>query len=154
MSQTFTETDRYFMQRAYELACLAETHNEVPIGSIVVSEGKIVGEGFNNSIGEHDPTAHAELIALRQAAKKIGNYRLVGATLYVTLEPCGMCAHAMIHARIKRLVFGAFDPKTGVAGSLSNTFELPFVNHRVLVQGGLMSDTCGELLKKFFHRKR
>jgi len=150
----FSEQDNYFMTRAYALASRAELEGEVPVGAVVVFDNQVVGEGWNVSITRCDPTAHAEIIALRQAAQAIGNYRLVGATLYVTLEPCVMCAYAMVHARIQRLVFGVEDPKTGAAGSVINVFDFPFTNHRVLVQQGLMAEASQALLKRFFQSRR
>lgn len=146
--------DERFMQRALELARQAEQTGEVPVGAVLVHEGEIVGEGFNAPIGEHDPTAHAEIRALREAARRLGNYRLPGTTLYVTLEPCSMCAGAMIHARIQRLVFGASDPRTGAAGSVFDIAISPRHNHRLEVSGGILAGECGDLLKTFFQARR
>lgn len=143
-----------FMEQAYQLALRAEAQGEVPVGAVVVSENKIIGEGWNAPIQSSDPCAHAEILALRNAAKNGHNYRLVGVDLYVTLEPCVMCAYAMIHARIRRLVFGAYDLKTGAAGSVINVFQLPFINHSVEVIGGIMEEPCSLLLKNFFMKKR
>lgn len=143
------------MQRAIELAQHAADNGEVPVGAVLIRDDAILGEGWNQPIQHHDPTAHAEIMALRDAAQRIGNYRLIDTTLYVTLEPCVMCAGALIHARVGRVVFGASDPRAGAAGS---QFELlpsgaPF-NHRVECQGGLMSEECGKLLKDFFAARR
>ncbi len=143
-----------FMQRALALAAQAAALGEVPVGALVVRDGKIVGEGFNRPIVEHDPTAHAEIIALRAAAKNLGNYRLPGTTLYVTIEPCTMCAGAMVHARIQRLVYGAPEPKSGVVESNSNLFKGEHLNHQVEVEGGVLGEQCGILLKDFFKRRR
>lgn len=148
------EIDARFMCRALALARQAEQAGEVPVGAVLVHEGEIVGEGFNAPIGEHDPTAHAEIRALRDAARRLGNYRLPGTTLYVTLEPCSMCAGAMIHARIQRLVFGAADPRTGAAGSVFDIAISPRHNHRIAVTGGVMSEECGDLLRAFFRARR
>ena len=127
---------------------------EVPVGAIVVLEGNIIGKGWNQPIAKHDPSAHAEIMALRDAAKFIGNYRLVETTLYVTLEPCLMCVGAMLHARVKRVVFGAYDPKTGAAGSVFNMFADNRHNHVVEVQGGVLEKPSAELLETFFRQRR
>ncbi len=142
------------MHRALELAMLAEKIGEVPVGAVLVLDNQIIGEGWNHPIQAHDPSAHAEILALRQGAKHIKNYRLVNATLYVTLEPCAMCAGAMVHARIQRLVFGAPDPKTGAAGGVLNLLQEPRLNHQVRCEGGLLSLECGELLREFFRKRR
>lgn len=142
------------MHRALELAGKARDAGEVPVGALVVVEGRIVGEGWNHPVGSHDPTAHAEIQALREAGHRIGNYRLVGATLYVTLEPCIMCAGAMVHARIARLVYGAADPKTGAAGSVFDIVGSPQLNHQLEVTGGVLARECGELLRDFFRSRR
>ncbi len=142
------------MARAIELARQAAAAGEVPVGAVIVRDRKIIGEGWNRPIGTHDPTAHAEIIALREAAKNIGSYRLTNATLYVTLEPCAMCAGAMVHARVKRLVYGSSDPRAGASGSIFNVTNHPALNHRVECEGGLMSDECGELLRGFFAERR
>ncbi len=137
------------------LAREAASCDEVPVGAIVVDElGEIVGRGFNQPIGRHDPTAHAEIVALRDAASRLGNYRLPGCTLYVTLEPCAMCAGAMMHARIDRVVFGARDPKTGVCGSVVDLFAEKRLNHHVEVVGGVLAEDCGALLSGFFAARR
>ena len=146
--------DVHFMGRALALARDAEYNGEVPVGAVVVIDETIVGEGFNSSISTSDPTAHAECVALRNACKRMGNYRLVGATLYVTLEPCLMCVGALIHARVMRLVFGASEPKSGAVVSNLNALELPHLNHRIEVTGGVMELECGEVLQKFFENRR
>jgi tRNA(adenine34) deaminase len=146
--------DHYWMQRALALADEAEQFEEVPVGAIVVLNDVIIGHGFNQPISTCDPTAHAEIMALREAAKKIENYRLVDATLYVTLEPCTMCAGAIIHARIKRLVFGAKEPKAGVIESCSNIFETPYFNHKPEWLGGVCELECSEKLSNFFVKRR
>ncbi|MCC7005899.1 MAG: tRNA adenosine(34) deaminase TadA [Ottowia sp.] len=148
------EEDLYWMQRAYEQACLAQQHNEVPVGAVVIKDGQHLASGYNQPISLQDPCAHAEIQALRGAAQQLGNYRLPGCTLYVTLEPCAMCAGAMLHARLARVVYAAHDPKTGAAGSLFNLFAVPGLNHQTQVQGGVMADVCSHLLKDFFNKKR
>jgi tRNA(adenine34) deaminase len=142
------------MRRALELARRAQGEGEVPVGAVVVVDEKIVGEGWNRPISVADPTAHAEIQAMRAAASTLRNYRLLGATLYVTLEPCAMCVGAMFHARIRRVVFGAADPKTGAAGSTVNLFEERRLNHHALVEGGVLADECGALLSAFFASRR
>lgn len=146
--------DRAFMQLALEQAQLAWDHGEVPVGAVVVKDGVVVAAGFNQPIGRHDPTAHAEIVALRAAAQKLGNYRLPGCELYVTLEPCAMCAGAMMHARLARVVFGAPDPKTGTCGSILNLFEQAQLNHHTALQGGVMADEAGAMLRGFFAERR
>jgi tRNA(adenine34) deaminase len=146
--------DQYWMNHALSLARRAEEIGEVPIGAVIVIENEMVGEGWNQPISTSDPTAHAEIIALRQAAKRLSNYRLLNATLFVTLEPCAMCAGAMLHSRIKRLVFGASDPRTGAAGSVLNLLKPVLFNHTLEYNGGIMSDECGEILKMFFQARR
>jgi tRNA(adenine34) deaminase len=148
------DADFFFMTMALDLARQAATLGEVPVGAVVVRDGAVIGRGFNRPIGGHDPTAHAEIAALRDAAQQMGNYRLPGATLYVTLEPCTMCIGAMFHARVERVVFGASDPKTGVAGSVLNLFAEPRLNHHAVVEGGLLADECGALLSSFFAARR
>jgi tRNA(adenine34) deaminase len=147
--------DQLFMRRAITLALRAQAAGEVPVGALLVRDRKVIGVGWNRPIGSHDPTAHAEIMALRAAALSERNYRLPGSTLYVTLEPCCMCAGAMVHARVERLVFGAPDPKSGAAGSVFRLLpsEQPF-NHRVAVQGGVLQEECGELLRAFFRGRR
>lgn len=146
--------DEAFMRLALQEAQSAAQSGEVPVGAVVVHQGEVIGRGRNAPIDRHDPTAHAEVIALREAAQRLGNYRLSDCTLYVTLEPCPMCAGAMLHARLKRIVYGAADPKTGVAGSVLNLFSEPRLNHQTLVQGGVLADTCRQQLQNFFQSKR
>jgi len=153
-SDAVTAFDRSMMRRALALAGKAREAGEVPVGAVVVVDGEIVGEGWNHPVGGHDPTAHAEMQAMREAGHRIGNYRLVGANLYVTLEPCAMCAGAMVHARIARLVYGAADPKTGAAGSVFDIVRSPLLNHQVRVDGGVMAEECGDLLREFFRSRR
>ncbi len=152
--ETPTLGDEYFMREAISLAHAAECLGEVPVGAVVVRAGQIVGRGFNSPIGEHDPTAHAEIAALRDAARNLGNYRLPGCTLYVTLEPCAMCAGAIMHARIARVVYGARDPKTGVHGSVVDLFAVERLNFHARVEGGVLAGECGGLLSAFFARRR
>jgi len=142
------------MEHAMSLADQAEAEGEVPVGAVIVCNGEIVSEGWNRTITLSDPAAHAEIIALRQAGQATANYRLPGCTLYVTLEPCCMCAGAIIHARLDRVVFGALDPKTGAAGSRFQVLSDPGHNHQLAVSGGCLADECGEQLKRFFRRKR
>jgi len=142
------------MGQALELARQAGAAGEVPVGALVVLDGEVVGRGWNQPIGRHDPTSHAEIMALRDAAERLGNYRLPGSTLYVTLEPCAMCAGAIMHARIGRLVFGARDPKTGVAGSVIDLFAETRLNHHASVVGGVLAEPCGALLSSFFAARR
>ncbi|MCP1727310.1 tRNA(adenine34) deaminase [Natronospira proteinivora] len=148
------EEDVHWMQHALSLANQAEAAGEVPVGSVIVKSGEVLGEGWNAPISLHDPTAHAEIAALRAAAARAQNYRLTDATLYVTLEPCGMCAGAIIHARIGRVVFGAADPKTGAAGSVFDILGTDRLNHRVEVTGGVLAEECGERLRTFFRSRR
>ena len=150
-----THTDDLdFMQAALEEACCAESAGELPIGAFVVHDGKILSKGQNRVLRDIDPTAHAEMVALRAAAAAIGNYRLNGCTLYVTLEPCAMCAGAMIHARIDRLVIAASDPKTGACGSVLGVLNHPQLNHQMAVQNGVLADEAGDLLRNFFRERR
>jgi tRNA(adenine34) deaminase len=146
--------DRDFMQLALEQAQLAWNLGEVPVGAVVVKDGVVIATGFNQPIGTHDPTAHAEIVALRAAAATLGNYRLPGCELYVTLEPCVMCSGAMMHARLARVVYGAVDPKTGVCGSVLNLFDQEQLNHHTEVVGGVMADEAGAMLKAFFAQRR
>jgi len=148
--------DVALMQRALALAEHAEREDdEIPVGAVLIdAAGNVIGEGWNRNITEHDPTAHAEVIAMRQAGKRIGNHRLIGCALYVTLEPCAMCAMAMIHGRIARLVFAASDPKTGAAGSAFDLLADPRHNHRVEVQGGVLAGEASVRLSNYFRRKR
>ncbi len=143
------------MKRALELAQRAEVEGEVPVGAVLVREGEVIGEGWNRSIGERDPSAHAEIMALRDAGRREGNYRLPGTTLYVTLEPCPMCASAIVHARVSKVVFGASDPRTGAAGSVFDLLPSDSrFNHFTAVEGGLLAGDCGELLRAFFRARR
>jgi tRNA(Arg) A34 adenosine deaminase TadA len=148
--------DEAWMRQALALAQRAEHEDdEIPVGALVVDmQGNAVGEGWNRNIAEHDPSAHAEIIAMRQAGRALDNHRLVGCTLYVTLEPCAMCAMAMVHARIARLVYAAPDPKTGAAGSVFDLIGDPRHNHRVEVQGGVLAEEAGAMLSNYFRRKR
>ena len=146
--------DKSFMAAALELARQAAAAGEVPVGAVVVCDGRIVGRGYNQPIGAHDPSAHAEIMALRDAACALGNYRLPGCDLYVTLEPCLMCAGAMMHARLRRVGFGARDVKTGVAGSVVDVFAEARLNHHAQVEGGVLSAQCGALLSEFFAQRR
>lgn len=142
------------MQRALELAAQAESSGEVPVGAVLVYRDEIIAEGANRPIATHDPTAHAEIEALRSGGRALDSYRLADTTLYVTLEPCIMCASAIVHARVRRLVFGAWDPRAGAAGSITNVFTLPALNHRVDVFGGVLMEECGALLTRFFEKRR
>jgi tRNA(adenine34) deaminase len=146
--------DSSFMGLALDLAREAGGAGEVPVGALVVMNGEVVGRGFNQPIGRKDPTAHAEIMALRDAATRLGNYRLPGCTLYVTLEPCVMCAGAIMHARIDRVVFGARDPKTGAAGSVIDLFAETRLNHHSAIVGGVLAEQCGGLLSSFFAARR
>ena len=146
--------DEFFMREAISLARAAECLGEVPVGALVVRDGAIVGRGFNAPIGESDPTAHAEIAALRDAARNLGNYRLPGCELYVTLEPCAMCAGAIMHARIARVIYGARDPKTGVHGSVVDLFGVERLNHHAVVEGGILAEECSALLSEFFASRR
>jgi len=150
----FSEADRQWMRHAMALAARAEGEGEVPVGAVVVHQGRLVGEGWNCTIGLKDPSAHAEILALRAAGQSLDNYRLPECVLYVTLEPCCMCAGAMIHARIERLVFGAADPKTGAAGGRFQLLTDLRHNHRLEVAGGCLATECGESLQAFFRVRR
>lgn len=147
-------SDSTFMARALELAREAERADEVPVGAVIVKDDAIVGEGWNRPISTNDPTAHAEIVAMRAAAQKLGTYRLLDTTLYVTLEPCPMCAGAMVHARVKRLVYAATDPRAGAAGTIFNIIQHPSLNHRVECEAGLMGEECGAMLRAFFQGRR
>jgi tRNA(Arg) A34 adenosine deaminase TadA len=151
-----TDTDDHWMRHALALAERAEReHDEVPVGAVLVGpDGELLAEGFNRNISDHDPTAHAEIVAMREAGRRLGNHRLLGCTLYITLEPCAMCAMAMVHARMARVVFGASDPKTGAAGSVFDLLADPRHNHRVQVQGGVLGTEAGARLTAYFRRKR
>jgi tRNA(adenine34) deaminase len=152
---TFTPlTDIDYMQQAIALAEQAAAQGEVPVGAIIVKDGEIIGKGSNTPIDTHDPTAHAEIIAMRDAAQRIGNYRLIDCTLYVTLEPCAMCTGAMQHARIKRVIYGASDAKTGACGSVVNLMAETKLNHHAAVEGGVLADECSSLLSEFFKARR
>ena len=148
------ELDRQFMQQALSQAKLAAAAGEVPVGAVLVRDGQVISTGFNRPITNSDPSAHAEMMALRAAAQSESNYRLPGTTLYVTLEPCTMCAGAMLHARVERVVFGASDPKTGAAGSVLNVFSEKQINHQTQVEGGIMGEECGQVLRDFFKERR
>lgn len=148
------ETDLRWMQRALELAARAEEEDEVPVGAVLVLDGEAAGEGWNRNIGDHDPTAHAEIMAMRAAGRQAGNHRLPGATLYVTLEPCAMCVGAMIHARIERLVYAATDPKTGALGGAFSLPRLHAHNHVIEVESGLLAEEAGAMLRAFFRKRR
>jgi len=149
-----SERDEAFMREALALAREAGSLDEVPVGAVVVLDGQIVGRGFNQPIGRHDPTAHAEVMALRDAAKNVANYRLPGCELYVTLEPCAMCSGAIFHARIARVVYGARDLKTGVAGSVFDIYAEERLNHHASIEGGVLAQECGDLLSAFFSARR
>ena len=150
------DIDATLMREALALAIHArDAHDEIPVGALVVdASGEVIGRGWNRNIGEHDPSAHAEIVAMREAGRAVGNHRLVGATLYVTLEPCAMCAMAMIHARVARVVFGAYDPKTGAAGSVFDLLGDPRHNHRVTITGGVLAEEAGSMLTNYFRAKR
>ena len=148
------ERDNFFMSRALELALEAQSAGEVPVGAVIVKDGVIVGEGWNRPISTRDPSAHAEMIAMRAAARALDNYRLLETSLYVTLEPCAMCSGAMVHARVKRLVYAATDPRAGAAGSLFNIVQHAALNHRVEISTGVMSEECSGLLRSFFASRR
>ena len=155
MSFNMTEqTDIRWMEYALALAERGAEEGEVPVGAVVVKDGEAIGEGWNRPIASHDPTAHAEIVAMRQAAQRLGNYRLTCTTLYVTLEPCLMCAGAMVHARVKRLVFGAYDPKRGALNSTAHVFDAQGLNHRIEVAGGVLQQACAECLQAFFRTRR
>lgn len=150
------DNDQRWMRHALALAARAEREDdEIPVGAVLVSaDGRVLGEGWNRNITEHDPSAHAEIVAMRQAGMRLGNHRLLGSTLYVTLEPCAMCAMAMVHARVGRVVYGARDPKTGAAGSVFDLLADPRHNHRVEVTGGVLGEEAGARLTAYFRAKR
>ncbi|WEN13795.1 tRNA adenosine(34) deaminase TadA [Rhodanobacter sp. AS-Z3] len=155
ISGEFSPIDAEYMQRALQLAAHArDAEGEVPVGAVLVQGAEIVGLGWNRNITLHDPTAHAEIMAMRAAGEKLANHRLSGATLYVTLEPCSMCAMAMIHARLSRVVYAAADPKTGAAGSVFDTLTDPRHNHRIKVDGGLLAEESARMLREFFRARR
>ncbi|MGB7815871.1 MAG: tRNA adenosine(34) deaminase TadA [Methylotenera sp.] len=151
---TGNKTDADFMQQALELARAAAKNNEVPVGAIIVKDGVVIGRGGNAPICNHDPTAHAEIVAMREAAKHLGNYRLVDCTLYVTLEPCAMCCGAIQHARIAKLIYGASDPKTGACGSVINLMAEQKLNHHTKVISNVLATECAEVLTAFFKKRR
>ncbi|ART78931.1 tRNA adenosine(34) deaminase TadA [Oceanisphaera avium] len=148
------QQDQYWMRHAIALAAKAEAENEVPVGAVVVYQNRCIGEGWNRAIGHHDATAHAEIMALRQAGLTLSNYRLLDCTLYVTLEPCIMCSGALIHSRIARLVYGAADAKTGAVDSNLQVLALPSINHKIHWQAGVLNSVCSEQLSNFFKRRR
>lgn len=152
MAEQYNDDD--WMQHALNLALRAQAEGEVPVGAVLVLDNQVIGEGWNRPIGHHDPTAHAEIMALRQGGQTVQNYRLLEATLYVTLEPCVMCAGAMIHSRIRRLVYGAPDVKTGAAGSLVDLLRHPGMNHQVEITSGVLADSCSSMLSDFFRQRR
>jgi tRNA(adenine34) deaminase len=154
MAERLMDTHEHFMRAALEEARRGFAAGEVPVGAVVVLDGQVVGRGYNQPIGSRDPTAHAEVVAIRTAAGAIGNYRLVGATLYVTIEPCLMCVGAMIHARVATLVFGAPEPKAGAVVSTCRAHELPSLNHRIDVLGGVLEDECRAVIQEFFKTRR
>ncbi|HWP18887.1 MAG TPA: tRNA adenosine(34) deaminase TadA [Burkholderiaceae bacterium] len=149
-----TPADEYAMRIALDQAQNAWLVGEVPVGAVIMRDGQVIATGYNRPITEHDPTAHAEIVALRHAAQLLSNYRLPDCELYVTLEPCAMCAMALMHARFKRVVFGAYDPKTGAAGSVVDLFAQPQLNHHTQVVGGVMAEACGRVLRDFFAERR
>ena len=146
--------DEHFMRQALALAAEGAGLGEVPVGAVLVQDDEIVGQGFNAPISRHDPSAHAEMVAIRAAAEAVQNYRLPGSTLYVTLEPCSMCAGLLVHARVARVVYGASEPRAGVAVSRGQFFAQEFLNHRVRVEGGVLAEECGAMLKAFFKARR
>jgi tRNA(adenine34) deaminase len=146
--------DAAWMQIALEQAALAARAGEVPVGALVIKDGQILGQGYNRTLLENDPTAHAEIVALRQAAARLGNYRLIGCEMFVTIEPCSMCAGALVHARLARLVYGASDPKAGAVASVLQVLNHPSLNHKMTVQSGVLVDQCSALLQNFFREKR
>jgi len=154
MEDIATEEDIMWMRHALTLADKAESIGEVPVGACVVLNGELIGEGFNTPITDNDPSAHAELRAVKEAAAAVQNYRLIDATLYVTLEPCSMCAGMLVHARVKRVVFGAKDAKTGAAGSVMNLLQHPALNHQLEVVSGVLADECANKLSDFFRKRR
>ncbi len=154
MSSLFFPRDEYFMRLAVREATRALEHDDVPIGAVVIKDGEVVGSGHNERELRADPTAHAEMIALREAARNLGTWRVLDSVMYVTLEPCAMCAGAIVLSRIPRVVFGAWDPKAGAAGSVLDVLDTPQLNHRPQVQGGLLEEDCADLLRAFFADRR
>lgn len=154
MTDSQNNIDEYWMAEALKLAQQAWQEGEIPVGAVLVRDGEIVGQGWNRSIGSHDPSAHAEMMAIRAAGANIGNYRLLDTVLYVTLEPCAMCAGALVHSRISRLVYGASDPKTGACGSVMDIVRHPALNHQIQVDGGVMAESCATMLSDFFRWRR
>lgn len=152
MSEQFD--DQYWMAKALEYANKAEQLDEIPVGAVLVKDNQLIAAGYNRSITDNDPSAHAEMIAIREGGKALTNYRLIDCTLYVTLEPCSMCAGLLVHSRIKRLVFGAADEKTGSAGSIMNLLQDSRLNHQVDVEAGVLSELCGQIISDFFKRRR
>ena len=152
--ETTLSTDTLFMSRALELAQRAAEHSEVPVGAVIVHQGNIVGEGYNQPISSCDPTAHAEVVAMRQACVSLNNYRLIGCELYVTIEPCTMCVGAMVHARIKRVIFGALEPRAGALKSQLQLMEDGPYNHSIVWDGGVLAEQCGAMMADFFRQKR
>jgi tRNA(adenine34) deaminase len=153
-SDLMTEPDELWMEEALRAAQRAQEAGEVPVGAVVVCEGRVIGRGWNRNLGDSDPTAHAEIVALREAAAAVGNHRLADCDLFTTIEPCPMCAGALVHARIKRLVYGADDPKAGAVQSVMQVLNHPQLNHRVEVRGGVLAGRCAELLQRFFKNRR
>jgi len=153
-SHNFSEADTRWMQQAYELATQAAAVQEVPVGAVLVLDQQLIGAGFNQPISAKDPSAHAEIVAIRQAALKLNNYRLLNTTLYVTLEPCAMCAFALLHARVRRIVYGCPDPKTGALGGAIDLYGAHKWNHQIDCELGLLSDQCRQLLQRFFQDRR
>ncbi len=154
MTPRFFPRDEYFMRLAIREALQAPEHDDVPIGAVVVHEGEVIGTGHNERELREDPTAHAELIALREAARALGSWRVLDSVMYVTLEPCAMCAGAIVLARLPRVVFGAYDSKAGAAGSVLNVLDVPQLNHRPQVEAGLLAEDCADLLRSFFAPRR
>ncbi|HSQ05842.1 MAG TPA: tRNA adenosine(34) deaminase TadA [Burkholderiales bacterium] len=148
------DTEERYMREALALAQMGQAAGEVPVGAVVVKDGLVIGRGYNQPVSAHDPTAHAEIVALRDAARALGNYRLTGCELYVILEPCAMCAGAILHARIARLLYGAADPKTGACGSVTDLFAQPGLNHHTVVKGGILAEESSLLLQQFFAGRR
>jgi tRNA(adenine34) deaminase len=153
-AMSFLLQDESFMRHAIALAQKAAALGEVPVGAVLVHNGEVIGEGFNQPISSCDPTAHAEIVALRDAATRVGNYRLPDSTLYVTIEPCTMCAGALVHARVARVVYGTMEPKSGVATSNLSLFDAPHFNHRVCCEGSVLQDECSALMREFFRARR